>query len=110
MPEPAVVTVSAAKLFMQKLLVAFIAIFLPVFIATVSPVYAEIVDTFSTGGSIDFDFLPALAISLVLGALGALGRAFLMLMPGLNLVASDKLHSLGKGDKPREVKAIGQAP
>lgn len=110
MAEPAVVTVSAAKLLVQKLVVAFVIGFAPVFLAGITTALSSLTDQLSTGGDIDFSFLNVLFASLVAGAVTAASRAVLALMPGVNLVASDKLHSLGKGDKPVAVKAEGQAP
>lgn len=109
MSDPTVITVSAAKLFVQKLIVGFLIGFLPMLAATLTGAMQEIIDSLSSGGGIDFAFFQAIGISILTGALTALTRAILALVPGINLVASDKLHTLGK-KRPIAVKAEGRAP
>lgn len=98
-------TIKAGKLLAQKLLIAFLAAFIPAFALSLLGALEALTDAVSKGGPIDFNFLGALLLSGALGAITAAVRAAFALLPGIQLTPSDKLHTLGKKNKP-VVKAV----
>jgi hypothetical protein len=103
-PDPVVQYVEEGKLLGQKLLIAFLVGFLPIFSLTVTQALDAVVDAISTGGDVDFNFLKALLLSGLMGAASAGFRLALAKLPFLNLTATDKLHSFGS-PPPIEVRA-----